>query len=91
MLYNAATLNLLDTNAGIDGHYIDEVFDFKDSDGKPFKLVARLKVLNRSLSEMTCIQTSSDEIMRLELTISPIRTTYTTNTQEKRRLDRHHP
>lgn len=82
MLYNAATLNLLDTNAGIDGHYIDEVFDFRDKDGNKVKLSSELKTI-KSVTVRDDLHTEiSEEFTRLELTISPIRTTYTTNTKK---------
>ncbi|HTK39749.1 MAG TPA: ATP-binding protein [Patescibacteria group bacterium] len=83
MLYNAATLNLLDTNTSIDGRYIDEIFKFQDKTGKQVKMSKELKSIS-SVTVRDDLHTDiSDEIMRLELTISPIRTTYNTTLSKK--------
>ena len=79
MLYNAATLNLLDTNTAIENQYIDDVFEFRTKKNERVKLSRELKSI-KSVTVRDDLHTSiSDEITRLELTISPIRTAYNTN------------
>lgn len=75
-LYNAATLNLLDTNTSIDGKYIDKVLSFTDSDGKPVKLSKDLKSIQSVTVRDDLFSTISEETLRLELTISPVRSNY---------------
>lgn len=42
-LYNAAVLNLLDTNTSLTGKHLQDVIAFRDSHGEPFNLLAALK------------------------------------------------
>ncbi len=75
-LYNAATLSLLDTNAAIDNKYIDTIFSFINSDNEPIKLSNELKSIKAVTIRDDLHTTISDEIIRLELTISPIRSSF---------------
>lgn len=79
MLYNAATLNLLDTNAAIENEYIDDVFQFHTNDNERVKLSQELKSIKAATVRDDLHTSISDEVTRLELTISPIRTAYDTN------------
>ncbi len=73
-LYNAASLNLLDTNADINGRKVDDILPLVDQDG------AKVSML-RELTEARSAHTRDDleysfadgEQIRLEITYSPIR------------------
>ncbi len=76
-VYNAASLDLLDTNQSPKGHHIDVVLPLTDSDGAPV-------VLSQLFERQTGVHTYDDywftfedgEKIRLEITISPIHTSY---------------
>jgi len=76
-LYNAASLNLLDTNEGLNGRHIDEVLPLTDQKSTSIKLFKEIKknrlVVKRDDLNYTF---NNDEKMRLELTYSPIRSSY---------------
>lgn len=78
-LYNAATLNLLDTNTSIQDKYIDKVFSSRDNKGKQLKLNKELKSIQSVTVRDDLYTTISDEKIRLELTISPVRSNYDTS------------
>jgi two-component system, OmpR family, phosphate regulon sensor histidine kinase PhoR len=77
-LYNAASLNLLDTNRSLSGKSIDEIFSITDTDGS-----------NRSLHDVITKEKKlhfrddlyhtfpGGEVIRLGITAAPIRTAYT--------------
>lgn len=75
-LYNAATLDLLDTNTSIESIYIDKVFSFTDGSNKPVKLSKELKSIQTVTVRDDLYANISDEKVRLELTISPVRSNY---------------
>jgi signal transduction histidine kinase len=76
-VYNAACLNLLDTNNDITGATIDDILKLTDVNDKPVALLAELK---RSKSATTRddlkYKLEDDETLRLEVTYSPIRSSY---------------
>lgn len=76
-VYNAACLNLLDTNGSLNGHHIDEVLDFTDPDGKKVVVSEELKN-TRTVTTRDDLRykLSDDETMRIEATLSPIRSNY---------------
>ena len=76
-VYNAASLNLLDTNGSLNGHNIDEVVQLTTQDGTPYKLYEEVKSI-RTVTVRDDLQykMSEDETMRIEATLSPIRSTY---------------
>lgn len=76
-VYNAACLNLLDTNEGLDGKSIDAILTLHDTDKKPFDLLAQLRSSRGVVVRDDLLYPiSDDEAMRLELTYSPIRGSY---------------
>lgn len=76
-LYNAASLNLLDTNKDLEGHHIDEVLPLKDGSGKAVDFSKELKKYKTiSVKDDVRYEFEDGESIRLELTISPIRTTF---------------
>lgn len=76
-VYNAACLNLLDTNEDLDGKKLDEVLPLQDSDKKTFDLMAQLKSSRGVVirDDLTYRLGDQDEL-RLEVTYSPIRSSY---------------
>lgn len=74
-LYNAASLNLLDTNAGLEGQHINDVIHLYDSENHPFKLSHAFKGLKGVQSRDDLRATISDEVIRIGLMYSPIRST----------------
>jgi len=76
-VYNAACLNLLDTNNSLNGRHIDEILPLIDQDGKEVSLFkefqsAKTVVKRDDLSFVF----DEDDKMRLEVTFSPIRSSY---------------
>lgn len=74
-LYNAASLNLLDTNAGLEGQHIDDVIHFYDSENHSFKLARTFKTLRSVQMRDDLRATISDEVIRIGIVYSPIRST----------------
>lgn len=77
-VYNAASLNLLDTNEGLDGKKLSDVLPLKDTDKKTFDLMAQLKSSRGVVirDDLTYQIGEEDDAMRLEVTYSPIRSSY---------------
>lgn len=81
-VYNAASLDLLDTNDSLNGHHIDEVIRVSDQSGKAF-------ILSDSLRSVRAVTVRDDlwysfedgEKIRLEMTISPIHNTFNRSKQ----------
>ena len=76
-VYNAACLNLLDTNNNLNGHHIDEILPLFDMENNEVSLYKQLKeartVIKRDdLNYMF----NEDEKMRLEITFTPIRSSF---------------
>ena len=76
-IYNAASLNLLDTNNSLNGRHVDEILPLIDQDGKEVSLFkefqsAKTVVKRDDLSFVF----DGDDKMRLEVTFSPIRSSY---------------
>jgi PAS domain S-box-containing protein len=82
-LYNAASLNLLDTNDSLNGKHIDELLNLEDKDGQQVKLFSQLQATKASTrrDDLNYIY-NEDEKIRIELTYAPIRSSYS---QSKRR------
>lgn len=75
-VYNAACLNLLDTNTSLNGHHIDDVITLYDKDGKPIKLSGALKKSRGVVVRDDITFSLEGETLRLEVTYSPIRSGY---------------
>jgi len=77
LMYNAASLNLLDTNDSLRGKSISELFTLTDSDNKPVKLFDILKGSRKSMRRDDIRHTYADgEEIRLEMTYAPIKSAY---------------
>jgi PAS domain S-box-containing protein len=75
-LYNAAGLNLLDTNSSIEGKKLDDVFSLEDENGKHVELFSEIKKVKAVTVNDDLRMRSGDDVMRLELTFAPIRSSY---------------
>jgi PAS domain S-box-containing protein len=76
-VYNAASLSLIDTNDSLNGRHIDEILTVVDQDDKKVSLYKELKKLKGVIKRDDLNYTFSDgEEIRLELTYSPIRNSY---------------
>lgn len=83
-VYNAASLNLLDTNDSLIGHHIDEVVPLKTVEGKEVILSQLFKKARTVRTRDDVLYSFADgETLRLDLTISPIRTSFQSNTVAK--------
>lgn len=76
-LYNAAGLNLLDTNAGINGKKLNEVFILEDEDGKPVDLFKEVSEAHVVTVNDSFRMKNGDDVIRLEFTYAPIRSGFT--------------
>ncbi|HEV7952257.1 MAG TPA: ATP-binding protein [Candidatus Saccharimonadales bacterium] len=85
-IYNAASLNLLDTNSGLDGKNINDVLRLLDNEEKPVDLLEEMKKAQSVVVRDDTTITIADENIRLEVTYSPIRSSYSvakhTDTQD---------
>ena len=75
-VYNAASLNLLDTNSSLNGHHIDDVITLQDKNGKELRLASELKKSKSVVIRDDVTFTLEGETLRLEVTYSPIRSGY---------------
>lgn len=78
-LYNAAGLNLLDTNTGIDNKKLSEVFKLEDEDGKPVDLFKEVVRAHAVTVNDRLRMRFGDDVMRLEFTYAPIRSSFNSN------------
>ncbi len=77
-IYNAACLNLLDTNNSLNGHHIDEILPLVDQDGNKvsmLKEITNAKTVTKR-DDLNYFFDANDK-MRLEVTFSPIRSGFT--------------
>lgn len=77
-VYNAAVLGLLDTNDRLDDRSINSIFNLKNSEGQSIKLIDLLKAARAVTIEDSLTAQIGDEHIRIELTYSPIRSSYNT-------------
>ncbi len=75
-LYNAASLNLLNTNIGLHEQLIDDVINIEDQSGKPVKLLQIAKKAKGVRVRDDLSLRIDDEVIRLEVTASPVRSSY---------------
>jgi signal transduction histidine kinase len=75
-VYNAASLNLLDTNTGLDGRHIGEVLPLFDGDDTSVNILDAMKASKSVVVRDDITMTIADEVVRLEVTYSPIRSSY---------------
>lgn len=75
--YNAATLNLLDTNESLSGKKIDTIFHVQTGDGTPIKLLDKLRSSDRMTEDDSLSHTFVDgESIRLSVTWTAVKNTF---------------
>jgi len=75
-LYNAAGLNLLDTNTSVEGKRLNDVFKLEDETGAKVDLFDQIKDVHVVTVNDSLRMRTGDDVMRLELTYAPIRSSY---------------
>lgn len=81
VLYNAAALNLLDTNTDLIGKDIDEVLQLRDANDQPVLLADELYDTKIASTRDDLVTLISGEPARLEIAYSPIRSNYDEETE----------
>ncbi|HEY8886136.1 MAG TPA: ATP-binding protein [Candidatus Microsaccharimonas sp.] len=77
LMYNAACLNLLDTNENLKGVNINNLFNLTDADKTSVKLFDILHEASKTVRRDDIRHTYADgEEIRLEMTYAPIKSTY---------------
>lgn len=72
-VYNAAALNLLDTNTELEGQTVDEVLRLHTTDKQHFSLISSLIDSTSVITRDDLVAIISGEPVRLEVTASPVR------------------
>ena len=75
-VYNAASLNLLDTNTGLNGTYINDALTVYGPDDKRVDIFKALRASKGVVVRDDLTLTIEGETLRLEATYSPIRSSY---------------
>lgn len=75
-LYNAASLNLLDTNESLNGTHINDTLPLKDKTGRAISLFDSLRHTHSVVVRDDLTMAIGDDVYRLEVTYSPIRSSY---------------
>lgn len=82
VMYNAACLDLLDTNDSLKGRNIGDLFKLTDKDATALNLFDLLKDATRAIRRDDINHTYSDgESIRLEITFAPIRSNFSLRKQ----------
>jgi PAS domain S-box-containing protein len=76
-VYNAASLNLLDTNTSLNGQHINDILPLLDNDKTPVNVFDDLKKSQSVIVRDDLLLDIEGETLRLEVTYSPIRSSYT--------------
>ena len=75
-VYNAASLNLLDTNSDLNGRHINKIITLYDEKHKEFNLLSNFKKSHSVIIRDDLTMSLEGETLRLEVTYSPIRSSY---------------
>lgn len=75
-LYNAAGLNLLDTNSSIDGKKLNDVLKLETEEGAAVDLFSEIRTAHTVTVNDRLRMRTGDDVMRLELTYAPIRSSF---------------
>ena len=77
VMYNAACLDLLDTNDSLRGRNVGDLFSLTDTNGNALNLTEALKQISKTTRRDDLSHTYKDgEAIRLEITAAPIRSSY---------------
>lgn len=71
--YNAAALNILDTNDTLNGRHIEEILTVKDENGTVVDIFDTMKRDSHAIMRDDLFYHYADDVIRLEVTITPIR------------------
>lgn len=80
-VYNAATLNLLDTNKTLSGQSINSILNLYDEQSEPANLIKQLKDTPRTILRDLSHKFDDGEMINLSISIAPINPTYHQKTQ----------
>lgn len=83
-VYNAASLNLLNTNSSLNGQSIESILPLRDKNKKSIKLFRDLKKSHSVVVRDDLTLTQEGETIRLELTYSPIRSSFSSSKKAER-------
>lgn len=72
-LYNAAALNILDTNSSLNNQHIDDILNIKNAEGKHIHPSALLKNIQSTEVFDDLYFHNGEEVARLEISVTPIR------------------
>lgn len=75
-VYNASSLNLLDTNNSLNGQHINDILSLNDADRTKVDVFKTLKESRSTVVRDDLTTTIADETLRLEVTFSPIRSNF---------------
>jgi len=75
-VYNAASLNLLDTNSSLNGQRVTEIITLYDENHKEFNLLSNFRKSRGVVIRDDLTMELEGEVIRLEVTYSPIRSSY---------------
>lgn len=81
-IYNAAALNLLDTNSNLNGKSINTVLKVQDKSGAEIKPTDLLDQSTKVMVRDDLIIPFPDDPMRLEITLTPIRGSFSDNIRD---------
>lgn len=84
LMYNAAALDLLDTNDSLKGKNIGDLFSLTDTEKQPVNLFDVLKGISRATRRDDLDHTyADDESIRLEITAAPIRSSFSVSRKKE--------
>ena len=84
-VYNAASLNLLDTNDSLNGQHIDQVLSLSNQAKEPVSIFNEIKKAKTVIKRDDLNYSfEDDETIRLEITYAPIRGSYSQSKKSKR-------
>lgn len=80
-VYNAALLNLLDTNQSLSGRRVDDVITLHDQKGEPVSLFELMKQSSRFERDDLSFQFTDGDAIRLHLSVNKIQSAFSTGRQ----------
>lgn len=80
-VYNASSLNLLDTNNSLNGQFINDVLTLSDTTDAQVDIFKSLQESRSTVVRDDLTMTIAGETMRLEVTFSPIRSNFSKSTK----------
>lgn len=82
-IYNAASLNLLDTNSSLVGQHINHVLPVTNQEGDPVDVFADLSTTHSVVIRDDLALNIQGELLRLETTYTPIRSSFSQSKQSQ--------